>query len=389
MKAALYAGAFFTADATGNALAAKLRALQARGFETRIYTAYSEAPYGPITRVVNGADEARADAWRRGANVHLFEFGGYYPLFELIDDVAPPARAIVTFHGLTPREYWPADSLAIHERSLAQLAVAGKADRLLCASAYSRDFLVRRGIDPRRIRIVPLPLSLPRVKAEPCSDGRLRLLFVGRMARSKGLPDLLRALATFRETGFGGWELSIVSNPATAAQGFGGQMRELAAQLGLESRLRWLGKIEDRTAMAKLYAQSSALVVPTYHDTFCLPALEALACGCPVVAYASGAVPEVTGGLAQIVPTGDVAMLAAGIRRIAQALPSDRVPVAGGRLLPRKRFARHARALAARLDERRFAKTLIRTLSEACGRRFGAHTRLAAALEQYAARWRR
>jgi glycosyltransferase involved in cell wall biosynthesis len=374
VRAALYNGVFLAADASGHALATKLRVLRRRGVEARVYTAHCDPRYAPVAQVASLA-EARADPWRRSADVHLFDFGGAYPLFELIHELAPPARAIVTFHGLTPREYWPTAALEDYDRSLGQLAAAGKADRVLCASAYARDFLVTRGIDAARIRVVPLPVELPRVARKAHRDGPMRLLFVGRMVRSKGLPDLLEALAMLRAPDIGDWQLSIVFNPATAASGVLEQAQALATRLALAPKLRFLHGVQVRADMARLYAESAALVVPTYHDTFCLPALEALASGCPVIAYASGAVPEVTGGLAQLVPTGDIRGLAGAIRALAQARAAAGVPIAGGEVIARARFEHRARRHTRPLGEAQFAHNLIRVIGEVCGRRVGLRMR--------------
>lgn len=374
LKAALYCGAFFAADASGNALAYKLRALQRHGIETCAYAPYCDPPYRHVTRLAATPDEARGDVWRADADVHIFEFGWVYPLFELIREVEPPARSIVSFHGVTPREFLPDHARADHERSLAQLKYAREADLVICASAYARDFLVRHGIDEARIRIAPLPVGLPRVRPADRGGRPARLLFVGRMVPSKGMLDLLTALSMLGGRGTGDWELSIVSNPLTSDRAFVEQVRQLADRLKLESRLRLLGKIESRVAMAHLYARSAALVVPTYHETYCLPALEALATGCPVVAYASGAVPSLTRGLAQLVPPGDVTSLASAIGRLIEESAAGRVPIAGGNSVPRREFERRARALAGSLTERRYSRYVVSALREVCGWRPSAMT---------------
>jgi glycosyltransferase involved in cell wall biosynthesis len=63
----------------------------------------------------------------------------------------------------------------------------------------------------------------------------------------------------------------------------------------------------------RILADADVFVLPTYHEGFCVPILEALASGCCVVTYDNSNVPAISGGLTSLVPTGDVSGLAATI----------------------------------------------------------------------------
>ena len=71
-----------------------------------------------------------------------------------------------------------------------------------------------------------------------------------------------------------------------------------------------------RPELVDLYRGAVATLVPSRWEGFGLPALEALACGCPVVAFPAGAVAEVLGGVGTVVDDGDVDAMAREVRRL-------------------------------------------------------------------------
>lgn len=81
--------------------------------------------------------------------------------------------------------------------------------------------------------------------------------------------------------------------------------------------------------LAALIASAEVMVVPSLYEGFSLPAVEALACGTPLVASAAGALPEVVGDAAVLVPAGDVEALVAQIGRLLDdPAERDRLSVA-------------------------------------------------------------
>jgi glycosyltransferase involved in cell wall biosynthesis len=70
------------------------------------------------------------------------------------------------------------------------------------------------------------------------------------------------------------------------------------------------------TAVADAYASADVLVVTSDHEGFCVPVVEAMAAGLPVVAFDQGAVPEVLGGAGVLVTTRDPYALAGAIEGV-------------------------------------------------------------------------
>ena len=84
------------------------------------------------------------------------------------------------------------------------------------------------------------------------------------------------------------------------------RLQRLAAELGVAERCTWHSWVSDAERL-ELLNRCQALVIASLWEGFGLPALEAMACGTPVIASSSGALPEVVGSVAQLVNPRSVA----------------------------------------------------------------------------------
>jgi glycosyltransferase involved in cell wall biosynthesis len=89
----------------------------------------------------------------------------------------------------------------------------------------------------------------------------------------------------------------------------------LVEKEGLAGRVSVEGVV-PHAELGRLYRGAACLVYPSAVETFGLPPLEAMACGCPVVASNRTSVPEVVGDAALVVDPDDIPALAAAIRRV-------------------------------------------------------------------------
>ena len=130
-------------------------------------------------------------------------------------------------------------------------------------------------IDARRPATLRLRLGLdPAFAPRPEVKRGDHVLYVGRISREKGLRELLEAAAASVEP----WSLVLLgTGPARDA------LRDRARQLGLGDRIRFDPYVHDRDALARAYAGARCVALPGAHETFGLAALEAAACGAPVV----------------------------------------------------------------------------------------------------------
>ncbi len=125
----------------------------------------------------------------------------------------------------------------------------------------------------------------------------------------KGLSVLLHAIASLRPD-YPGIRLTLVGRPKP-----GGDTERLIASLGLESVVESCKGISHEE-MDQKYASASVAVVPSIYEGFGLPAVEAMACGVPLVSTDGGALAEVVEDAGLVVSAGDAKALANAIRRL-------------------------------------------------------------------------
>jgi len=98
-------------------------------------------------------------------------------------------------------------------------------------------------------------------------------------------------------------------------RGAEGPVARTIERLGLVAAVRFVSGVSDER-IVELYAEATLAVVPSLYEGFSLPAVEAMACGVPVVTTTGGALPEVVGRdgtTAALVPPGDASALAVAI----------------------------------------------------------------------------
>lgn len=184
---------------------------------------------------------------------------------------------------------------------------ARRAYRVLTVSEFSRvQILNWTGLPEERVVNVGNGVDYPfRQFGDRYRPGFPYILYVGNYRPHKNLD---RLFAAFREVDAPELRLLLTGTPTP----------EMAAQLhvaGLEGRIGFLGTISDER-LASVYRGAKLLVLPSLSEGFGLPALEAMACGVPVVASNSAALPEVLGGAGVLVDPLDVADIRAGIERV-------------------------------------------------------------------------
>jgi len=195
-----------------------------------------------------------------------------------------------------------------------QMRVAQQLPRVVTVSESSKnDISAQMGVDLSRMTVVPVGVdhTVFRPRPErPRVPGRIMVTSSSDVPM-KGLVPLLEALAklrTEREV-----ELVVIGRPHE-----GGRVARTIDRLGLSPAVHCVTGISD-DELACMYAEAQVAVVPSLYEGFSLPAIEAMACGVPLVATTGGALPEVVGTdgeTALLVTPDDAGALAAGIGRI-------------------------------------------------------------------------
>jgi D-inositol-3-phosphate glycosyltransferase len=204
--------------------------------------------------------------------------------------------------------------------------ILGAVDRIVAATTVERTHLVKHyGADPARIAVIPcgvdtnlfLPGDQAAARAVLGLDDQLQLLYVGRLAPIKGLETLLDAMARLRAAGTR-VRLSIVGGDADEPlNGHEGELRARLARLDLRSAVTFVGA-QPQERLRAWYVAADATVLPSHYESFGMVAMEAMACGIPVVASRVGGLQTTVrdGVTGLLVPDHDPAALAGALDRL-------------------------------------------------------------------------
>jgi glycosyltransferase involved in cell wall biosynthesis len=209
-----------------------------------------------------------------------------------------------------------------------------------------RDF----GVDPARIRVVPLGVDeVFRPPTAPRVPGRI-VAMASADTPLKGIATLLEAFAKLRTER--DVELVLIASPRP-----GGETERLVERLSIGDAVRFVRGLSD-AELAEVVGSAELACVPSLYEGFSLPTVEAMACETPLVVSRAGAIPEVVGpaGLcADLVTPGDVGELTAALEALLDDPDRRRVMGANGRRRALDRFSWRAvaEATAAAYEESR------------------------------------
>jgi D-inositol-3-phosphate glycosyltransferase len=252
------------------------------------------------------------------------------------------------------------------QRMAVEQAVVRDCDRMVASTMAEAEDLIRLyAADWSRLTVVSPGVNLKVFGPRPTTDLRARLglqnhrviLFAGRFERLKGAETLLEAFAILQREQPVPQPLTLIMigddsyNGAAESREQGGERKRLqglAAKLGINDSVRFLGAVAQG-ALASYLSLADVCVVPSYSESFGLVALEAEACGTPVVAARVGGLPAIVkDGLTGYTIPGHEPRLYA--ERIAQLLQDDEL---------RRCFSRRSRMVATQFTWERTAERLL------------------------------
>lgn len=189
-------------------------------------------------------------------------------------------------------------------RSAEKVVVLGARDQKLMSSLLQ--------LPPGLVTVLhnAVPDPAPDSNKAPSPQAPLELLFLGHLSARKGVPELLRALAS----------PLLASRPWRATFAGGGpidEFRQLADNLGISERVHFPGWV-DEANVKSLFAKADILVLPSHAEGLAMAVLEGLSYGLVVITTPVGAHTEVIepGVSGLLVPPGDVDALAEVLARV-------------------------------------------------------------------------
>lgn len=225
----------------------------------------------------------------------------------LIAPLARPAAGVVA-HFKTMHAFTAPDAISPLVRAYRRTSyphTAKVADAIIINSESLRtEVLTYLDVDPAKLRLVPEAVDHTTFRPGDSDDARGRIakygidrpfvLFVSSLWPYKNLDGLLRAFALARPH-LDGHQLAVVG-PGRDVE-YVASMHALASGLGIADDVVWVGGVSLEETV-HFYRAASAFAYPSFNETFGLPILEAMACGCPVVTSDRSAMAETAGGAA-------------------------------------------------------------------------------------------
>lgn len=312
---------------------ARDRALRDAGTNLTLISAGRWNEGGRVVTLEGGGDDFVIAARTLGSHPNLFLYDPR-PIWralrqlpiDIVDAHEEPCSVAAAEIGVLRRLLRPSAKLVLYSaqnifkrypwpfRVLERIALRAASGIYVCNEEAGR--IVRRKGFAGEVAVLPLGVDVTQFAPAPSPStngpaGALRIGYVGRLESRKGVHLILEAMAEDAD-----WTLEVVGEGE-----HGPALKEQAREQGLESRVHFRGFV-DHAALPGLYRSLDVVVVPSlptpsWEEQFCRVAVEAMASGVPVVASASGALPEVVGDSGVLFPPGDVPALRETLRELA------------------------------------------------------------------------
>ncbi|MFJ8728878.1 glycogen synthase [Streptomyces bauhiniae] len=242
-----------------------------------------------MAAALQGSDLVHSHTWYAGLAGHLAKLLYGIP-------------HVTTAHSLEPLRPWKAEQLGggYALSSWAERTAIESADAVIAVSGAMRDDILAcyPALDPDRVHVVHNGIDTRLYRPDPGTDALRRhgidperpyVLFVGRITRQKGVPQLLRAV---REIGPGTQVVLCAGAPDTPEidREFRDRFQELGA---VRAGVFWIPQMLPRAEVVQLLTHAAVFVCPSVYEPLGIVNLEAMACGTPVVASRVGGIPEV------------------------------------------------------------------------------------------------
>ncbi len=304
-------------DAIGVHAVTLTRALRAAGVDSDIFYGTCTPDMAEIGRPVGTLGRHTRDRYL------LYQASIGSPVFDTLMTRDEPK--LVNYHNITPTELIaPWEPAVAYETSLGRAQLARLASRTVLAVAdshfnelelldagYPKTAVVPLLIDMTRAGPSPDPAVTARLAAEKEAGG-VDLLFVGKISPHKAPHDLVKVLSIYRRVFDPRARLRLVGSPL--GEHYGPALAAFVHELGLDDAVEVTGSVGP-SVLEAYFRAADVFVCASEHEGFCVPIVEAMGHGVPVVAYGVAAVPETVGDAGLVLPTKDPLRFATAVHR--------------------------------------------------------------------------
>lgn len=290
----------FDRDAVGSAVIQMYQALAgASEFEVEILCRRCELNI-PATRVDSISDLLLHPSFLF-ADIIIYFFAIYSPLFDAIPVGNGRALQIVRFHNITPVEFSSKENEQLIKRSFDQVANFYDCDEIWCDSEENRRTLLKIGLNDNKISVIPLSSAKSnRGALAGKAHDFFQIVYVGRFVPSKGILRMLEEFAFAKASIDRPVFLKLIGNAKLSDDYYIKSVHETIEQFKLHDSVEILNDIDDNE-LSKIYGESHVFLSGSYHEGFGMPVVEAIASGCIPVTYANSNLRYISNGLGRAV----------------------------------------------------------------------------------------
>ncbi|OLN32162.1 glycosyltransferase [Desulfosporosinus metallidurans] len=264
------------------------------GWNTAIYAENIDPRIAEVERIGNLSRDMR----RQDIIVYHMSTGS--SVTELVASL-PVDRKVMIYHNVTPTEYFTRynyNMATLVSQGREQLKKVSSAFRLALAdSEFNRAELEAAGF--RKTGVLPLWLHDDKYESEPDAailerylDGRTNILFVGRIVPNKKQEDLIKSFYYYKKLFNPSARLLIVGS-WNGMEEYLRDLHKFASYLELEDVV-FTGHVSDSELLA-YYKVAHIFLSQSEHEGFCVPLLESMRFGVPILAYSVAAIPDTLG----------------------------------------------------------------------------------------------
>ncbi len=321
-------------DATGDHTLALRETFRAAGWASEIYV---EAAHDELLDQATYFERYPERA--APGDILLYQAGTGSPVADFLLD--RPETLVLDYHNVTPASFYEGwEDHTAEKVTLARTQIAGLARRAalgIADSAFNAAELTSFGCP--ETAVIPILTDIAAWGApdevDPAEAARLAdrhgpgalLLFVGRLSPNKAQHQLVEALWLYRRWYDPDARLALVG-PAITGE-YAEAVLGFAAELGLGDAVVH-GEHLTGPQLAAWYSDADVFVCLSDHEGFCIPLLESMHFGLPIVAYGTGAVPETMGEAGVLLGTKRPGEVAAAVHRVVTDPALRRQLVAAG-----------------------------------------------------------
>lgn len=258
----------------------------------------------------------------------IYHYSIYSPNLDLYE--SSRNRKLVIYHNITPPEFFHGYDATLEDhcgRGRTALVRLAGCDLGVGDSDYNRRELVRAGVPEAQSDVLPIFVDAAEfgeteVDAELYdrvrSNGKVNLLFVGRMAPHKAFEDLIKLVSAYRDGIDDRVHLWLIGRNTTPL--YYAQLVALVEQLDLSSFVTF-AELVSLTELCSYYAAADVYVTASRHEGFAVPLLESMSFDLPIFAYNATAHPDTLGPAGVLFNRLEYPVLAETIHTLATHQP--------------------------------------------------------------------